>query len=1253
METNFIANLAGMYQNNEALQKMFEDLGLSIWYRNIEDASFWVSSESARIYGHSQKDLINNLYLWTELIFLEDLDTVERHRNQLLSGISSMIEYRIIRSDGTIRWVREKGNSLKDEQGKVILNTGIIHDITEQKRASLQLAQREEHDRHLIELSSSSIFLYQEGVLVYANKSAWKTFGTVFINKLLGKALDEIFIPDDAAALQEQLDKILTGTLSSLDESKVKTWNDTVISIKPGIVPVCFKGVPAVMVTAGVEHTLQRITDMSTCNHDFPRQKQHCQTTTWLSVKKKRILQDTKRSKDANKSHLHQKIAATVKENSQHNSAVILSQQDVKKTEEEKSIKYEDFYDYLTGLPNRSGLHTRLSDEISKALKTKNSFAVLLLNLDRFKVVNDTLDYTAGDLLLKEVTIRLKSSIYENDIIFRQSGDEFLIVLKNADRLIALNVAKRILDVLAVPFTIRNHNILTSASIGISLFKEDGVTAEELIKHADFAMSQAKKAGKNTYKFYFSSDHDFKLNPLKMEIDLNKAIEQEELSLYYQPKVNLKSGDIVGFEALLRWNHPEWGLLSPASFISFAEETGLIIPIGKWVIYHACKQNKRWHQKGYATVIAVNLSVRQLMQPDIVEIIADVLQETELDPHYLEIEITGSITAGAERILVTLQRLKDLGVQISIDDFGTEFSSLHYLKQFPVDTLKIDQSFIRELRHNPNEEAIVKNIILMAHNLKLNVIAEGIETEEQLVFLQQHLCDEGQGYFFSSPLPAERAEKTFQKVEQLMKKHGLSDDLNERMWVQELLDRAQQEMKDTIRLHQGMIFKFKQIDGQFIHTLCDGELLYRLGLTPSQVVGKDLYSFFPAKVAADKIKHYRQAWEEEKIITYEGENNGIRYLSVLCPVKKGGEVIEVIGSAVDITARKQIEEALLESEEKYRLIADNMTDLICLLDRSGHVIYTSPSHASVLGYPQEELGENKIIAKMHPEDVESFQQEIKQIIETKQSSQVEFRFLHANEKWLLIECVGTPVIGENGDVEHVVIVGRDITEKRKAEEMLLKSEKLTVVGELAAGVAHEIRNPLTSIKGFVQLLQQGMIKEEFFSVIMEEFDRVEDIIKEFLTLAKPQEIQLRKINIHKVLQDVETLLRSEAHLQNVQILHVIEQTIPSFMCDPNQIKQVFINLIKNSIEAMPDGGIVKVQSSIEDSTVLIKVMDNGIGIKEDRIHKLGEPFFSNKEKGTGLGLMLCFRIIRQHKGTILFKSRENEGTTVEVRLPLS
>ncbi|MFJ7828378.1 EAL domain-containing protein [Psychrobacillus sp. NPDC096623] len=1064
-----INKITDLFRNNkdiEFIKKVIDSVSSPIWYMDFKKNTLWVSNEVAKIYGHTQKDFENNPQLWRNLVYSEDMNLVESHIEKLLSGISSDTEYRIIRSDGIIRWVQDSVNTVKNKQGKVDLTLGILLDITDQKTATEKL----------------------------------------------------------------------------------------VIS------------------------------------HDISKQV-------------------------------------------------------------EKDNEYMVFHDYLTGLPNRNMLYSYLPNELTGAAEKKQSMAVLKIDLNRFKVINDTLGHNAGDLLLKEVTKRLKSSIQRNDVIFRHSGDEFIIVLTDADKIIASKVAERVLNVLAGTYLIENYEILNTSSIGISLFPENGDTVETLIKHANYAMYQAKKAGKNNYKFYLSNENEFE--PLQMVVDLYKAIEHDEFLLHYQPKINLKTGDILGVEALIRWNHPERGMISPATFIPISEETELIIPIGEWVLYTACKQNKAWQQKGLKTVMAVNLSARQFTQSNFVNLVATILKETGLKPQYLELEITESMTADIERTISTLQQLKQLGIRISIDDFGTGFSSLNYLKQFPIDTLKIDQSFVRELYNNPNDETIVKTIISMAHNLNLNVVAEGIETKEQLVFLQQHLCNEGQGYFFSKPLLANELEEALQGIQQIVKEYGVSQDINDRMWAEELAQIAKREIQDTVRLQQGMIFKYKKISGQFIHTLCDGDLMYRLGLIPDQVVGKAVHEFLPTESAMEKTKYYQRAWEGEELVTYESMINGIFYLASLRPIKRSGEVIEVIGSCVDITERKKVEEALRESECKYRLIAENMTDSIMLFDIYGHVLYASPSNAKVIGFSPKDVVNNNIIDRIHPEDVPLLLIKFDQIGKTKSPLQVEFRLLHANGYWILMECVGTPVIGGNGETEHIIVVGRDITEKRKAEEQLSKTEKLTVIGELAAGVAHEIRNPLTSIRGLIQLLQQGIIKQEFFEVIYDEFNRLEDIIIEFLNLAQPKVIQIKKIDPEKVLKDVEILMESEANLKNVQIFSQVEPNIPWIWCDNNQIKQVLINLIKNSIEAIPNGGYVNIQAIKEKSNVLIKIIDNGVGINEERLKKLGEPFFSNKEKGTGLGLMLCLRIISLHKGTITFISEKNQGTTVEIRLPLS
>jgi diguanylate cyclase (GGDEF)-like protein/PAS domain S-box-containing protein len=923
-----------------------------------------------------------------------------------------------------------------------------------------------------------------------------------------------------------------------------------------------------------------------------------------------------------------------------------------KQKKAEEMIERMAYHDYLTGLPNRNMLEECLSKEFQVAEAKNQKAAILFIDLDRFKNINDSLGHSMGDLLLKEISQRLQAALNEKDHVFRQGGDEFIVVLQNADRDVASKVTRRILDVIATPIHINNYEIFTSPSIGISLFPDDGNSVETLIKHADFAMYQAKHAGKNTYKFY-SDNRNGHVNPLVLEMELHRALERNELVLHYQPKVNLKTGRIIGIEALLRWNHPKWGKVDPIDFIPIAEDTGLIIPIGEWVLQTACTQMKKWNDNHTSMLtISVNLSTKQFSQTNLVTTVARILQESGLDPTCLELEITENMTADIDKTTSTLVELKRLGVRVSIDDFGTGFSSLNYLSQFPVDTLKISEAFVREVTNNPSNEAIVKTIISMAHSLQVNVVAEGIQTKEQLVFLQQHLCDEGQGFFFCRPLSVLELERNYNKIEAIVKEFGISTILNERMWVEETLKMARKELQDTVRRQQGLIFKVKKMNDDFIHTLCDGELLYNFGFIPEQIVGKTVFDFLPVNMAMKVTNAYQRAWRGEENVTFEGRVKGNYYLIALNSIRRGGEVVEVVGSGINITKLKETEKALLESQEKFKLIAENMTDLIAIFDLDGKMSYVSPSHETVLNSPLRYFEGKNPVNNIHADDQQKFIDVFNAAIGNKDTTKVEVRWIRSDGNWVLLEVLFTPIIGEDFNVQHVVAVARDITEKREAEELLAKTEKLSVVGELAAGVAHEIRNPLTSIKGFVQLFEQGVIEEKYFSIIFEEFNRIEEIIKEFLTLAKPQKIKLQTTNVSGLLNGIEMLLAPEAHLKNVEIFKEFEYNIPDVLCDPNQLKQVFINLLKNSIDAMPDGGKIMMKSSIEEGNLLIQVIDTGIGISEERIEKLGEPFFSNKEKGTGLGLMLCYRIINEHNGTITIKSKENEGTTVEVRLPL-
>ncbi|HLQ72739.1 MAG TPA: EAL domain-containing protein, partial [Bacillota bacterium] len=434
-----------------------------------------------------------------------------------------------------------------------------------------------------------------------------------------------------------------------------------------------------------------------------------------------------------------------------------------KRKKAEDMIYYMAHYDTLTGLINRAHFTSLLRKEIKKAKEMDETFTILFIDLDRFKSINDSLGHITGDKVLRKVTKFFKQTFREQDIISRQGGDEFIALLPNTNRKQAKEITKNIFKQLAKPFKLEHFDLYVSASIGISSFPKDGTNEELLIKNADAAMYEAKKSGKNTFKFYTKDLHDSIISRIHLENDLRKAIDYGELELYYQPKMNIIDGEINGVEALVRWNHPKHGLVPPDQFIFIAEETGLIVRIGEWVLKEACRQTKKWQEHNFPNLsVAVNISLRQFLQNDLHETIAEALEESGLDPKFLEIEITESMTSDANHTIESLNKIKALGVQVSIDDFGTGYSSLSYLSKFPVDRLKIDKSFVMNL--SDNNKAIIKSIIDVANNLNIKIIAEGVETEEHVQFLASQNCSEAQGFYFSRPLPVRKLEKKFKTV---------------------------------------------------------------------------------------------------------------------------------------------------------------------------------------------------------------------------------------------------------------------------------------------------------------------------------------------------------------------------------------------------------------------------------------------------------------------------------------------------------
>jgi diguanylate cyclase (GGDEF)-like protein len=429
--------------------------------------------------------------------------------------------------------------------------------------------------------------------------------------------------------------------------------------------------------------------------------------------------------------------------------------------ESQAALYRQASYDPLTELANRSLLRDRLDHDIAQAKRSGAPLAAVFLDIDHFKLVNDTFGHTVGDEMLRVVGARLRASVRESDTVARLGGDEFVLVVPGKPTGPAFEA-----DVTALmhklsaqveePFVLAGREVRPTCSMGIAVFPQDGDDTDTLLRNADAAMYRAKELGRNRYQFFTADVHERIRRHVELEASLRSALARGEFELHYQPQVGIRGGEIIGVEALLRWRHPTEGLVYPGRFIAFAEETGLIVPIGKWVLEEACRQNKAWQDEGLTPIpIAVNMSARQCEQPDVQDVVANALRVSGLEARYLELEITESISmADAQQSVPLMRRLKEIGVALSIDDFGTGFSNLGYLRRFPIDRLKIDLSFVREITTDPGSLAISQAIINMSHSLNLEVIAEGVETQGQLDVLDDHDCDFIQGYLFSPPVAA-------------------------------------------------------------------------------------------------------------------------------------------------------------------------------------------------------------------------------------------------------------------------------------------------------------------------------------------------------------------------------------------------------------------------------------------------------------------------------------------------------------------
>lgn len=719
----------------EALRLSEERLSLAVqgssdglWDWNMLTGAAYYSPRLIEMVGHDPEQIKPHHDGFLEILHPDDLDTSRRAmRAHLRDHAPYEVEFRLRAKNGEYRWFLSRGQAIRNGQGRAVRMAGSIKDITDRKEADAAIS------RHAMQQSLIAAF----GQLALKNPEADELMAQAVVVTCQGLNVELcrllVFGSDDHVLERKAASGWNADWASRLIFDAVEETEDRFsIGVRETVIVDDFElerrfRPSSILRAHGVRSSVEMLIRGARGSYAV------------LGAYSREAAQFTEES-----ANFLRGITNT-----------LASSMDRKVVDDQ--LLYMAQFDGLTGLANRRLHLDRLSQTIKQAGRTRFPIGVLFVDIDRFKVVNDSLGHSAGDQVLVQVAQRLKANVRSGDMVSRHGGDEFavtLVDLVNAEN--AGVVAQKILEALSLPFGVGGQEVHVSASVGISIYPIDGADADTLLRNADTAMYRAKELGRNRYQYFLAQMNERAVARLKIETQLRGALERGEFLLHYQPKVNIASGEISGYEALLRWQHPERGLVSPADFIQILEETGIIIPVGAWVVRKVCEQLKDWQAAGMRLrPVAVNLSARQFDQKNLDAIIGDIVNVTGANPRLLEFELTESmLMSDPEAAVRMLRNIKAFGCRLSVDDFGTGYSSLAYLKRFPLDSLKIDRTFIRDITNNMDDATIGIAIIKLAHSLKLSVVAEGVETEAQLDFLRMHECDEAQGYYFARPMPA-------------------------------------------------------------------------------------------------------------------------------------------------------------------------------------------------------------------------------------------------------------------------------------------------------------------------------------------------------------------------------------------------------------------------------------------------------------------------------------------------------------------